>query len=59
MKVFVVVNKVLGGIMAICSTKEIAERVIQKDIDYYNFPGSKWHPDRSKYSIEEMEVLDI
>lgn len=57
-KVFVAVNKTLGGIMAICLTRKIAEREIQKDIDYYDFPESKWHPDKSNYFIEEMEVLE-
>jgi len=58
MKVYLVMDKILGGIPKVCKTPEIAEKEIQKLIDYYDFPGSKHISKRKDYYIEEVKVIN-
>ena len=58
MKVFVVMSNVFGWVMEVCKTKEIAEQVIRKDMDYYKFKGSKYEPKKEDYIIEEKELKE-
>ena len=58
MKVYLAMDKIFGSVLKVCATKEIAEREIQKKIEYYTFPGSKHIAKRNQYYIDEVEVLN-
>lgn len=58
MKIYVVMSNIFSWVMEVCKTKELAEQVIKKDMDYYNFNGSMHSAERKDYNIVEKVLIE-
>jgi len=59
MNVYLVMDNVLGGVVSVCATNDIAEKEITKQIEYWDsIKDGKFKAERKHYYIEEQEVIN-